>query len=135
MERLYSRQLISAYALQMEGHPEDLIDYIKRINDTQLSEELFKRLKNNKPVMAFLENDGKLFHFNDSDDLNVTSELAVSEISFCENCPHGIPQDYYVICKRDNRRMSPYDFCSLSTDKELYHGYGIGVIHQYKAEE
>ena len=71
-------------------------------------------------------------HYKYDDRVVMQDDCPLIEIVECKDCPHGIPNDYYVICKRDNRRMSPYDFCSLSTDDELYHPYGVGVIHKWE---
>ena len=124
--RIETNVKVSAFELQMAQNPEDIINYAKQMNNQKVCEKIVELLKDKKPLTMYLELDGKLIHHDDSDD------CAICTIALCQKVNYS--NDYYVICKRDNRRMSPYDFCSLSTDDELYHPYGVGVIHKWEEE-
>ena len=115
---------ISVYALQSEDHPDNLINYARKANDENLFEKILEVLKKRKPTVIFLEKDGELVHYARKDDLCVFSVVSVDDVCYCRDCPHGIPEYFYVTCKRDWRRMSPFDFCSLSNDSDLYPSHG-----------
>ena len=133
--RIETNTRVSTFELQMAQNPEDIIDYVKRINNQKVSEKIVELLKDKKPLTMYLEFDGELIHHDDSDDCAICTAVLCQKVNYCKDCPHGIYYDYYTICKRDNRRMSPYDFCSLSTDDELYHPFGVGVIHKWEEND
>ena len=132
--RIETKTRVSEYELQMAEKPEDIIDYVKQRNNREVSDKIAVLLKDKKPLVMYLEIDGKLIHFDNTDDCFICTTALCQKVNYCENCPHGIPNEYYVICKRDNRKMSPYDFCSLSTDSDLYHPIGIGTIYKWGRE-